>query len=395
MEKAIDKARVGFSQGKSAKIWISSPHMGGSEEFYVKRAFESNWVAPHGPNVDAFEEQIVKFTGCGHAVVLSSGTAALHLAMILLGVEKDDYVICQSLTFAASANPIRYQEALPVFVDSEPDTWNLCPQALEDAIKHCLSGKIGARAQLPKAIVAVDLYGMPAKWHEIREVADRYGIPIIEDAAEALGSTYQEKFCGTFGDIGVFSFNGNKIITSSGGGALVSKTKAFVDRALFLSTQAREDYAHYEHTELGYNYRMSNISAGIGLGQMEVLSIRIDQRRRNFARYKAELQEFEGLVFKDEPAGSHSNRWLSTLLVSPDLTAGITREDIRIGLMKSNIEARPIWKPMHLQPLYKEMPFVGGSVASSLFDKGLCLPSGSNLTEDDLARVIACVQETL
>jgi dTDP-4-amino-4,6-dideoxygalactose transaminase len=395
MEKAIDTSRVGFSQGKSAKIWISPPHMGGREEFYVRRAFESNLVAPHGPNVNAFEEQIVKYTGCGRAVVLSSGTAALHLAMILLGVEKNDYVICQSLTFAASANPIRYQGAIPIFVDSEPDTWNLCPQALEDAIMRCLSGKIGTRAQLPKAIVAVDLYGMPAKWHQIRQVADRYGIPIIEDAAEALGSTYQGEFCGTFGDIGVFSFNGSKIITTSGGGALVSKTIKFVDRALFLSTQAREDYTHYEQTELGYNYRMSNISAGIGLGQMEVLAIRIEQRRRNFLRYKAELQGFEGLAFKDEPVGSHSNRWLSTLLVNPDLTEGITREDIRIGLMKNNIEARPIWKPMHLQPLYKEMPFVGGSVAASLFDKGLCLPSGSNLSKDDLGRVIACIQKML
>lgn len=395
MQKTVDNPKKGLILRKLPKIWLSSPHMGGGEQAYVQQAFDTNWVAPLGPNVNAFEERIVKHTDCGHAAVLNSGTSALHLALVMLGVGRDDYVICQSFTFAASANPIRYQGAVPVFVDSEPETWNLCPQALEDAIKGCLAGRMGGRAKLPKAIVCVDLYGMPAKLKELRTVADRYGIPIIEDAAEALGSTYEGKYCGTFGDIGIFSFNGNKIITTSGGGALVSKNEQFANRARFLATQAREDFAHYEHQEIGYNYRMSNICAGIGRGQMEVLDERVEQRRNNFRRYRQALEGYEGVEFVDEPEGSYSNRWLSTLLVRPALTGGVTREDIRVSLLGNNIESRPLWKPMHLQPVFSRMPYAGGKVANDLFEDGLCLPSGSNLSEEDLNRVIRSIRKVL
>jgi len=395
MQKTDDNLCIISPQYVMPEIRLSSPHMGGKEITFVQQAFNTNWVAPLGPNVDAFEDRIVKHTGCGHAAVLNSGTAALHLALVLLGVGVDDFVICQSFTFSASANPIRYQGAVPVFVDSETETWNMCPQALEDSIKRCLAGRVGSGPKMPKAIVTVDLYGMPAKMNEIREVADRFGIPIIEDAAEALGSTYEDKFCGTFGDIGIFSFNGNKIITSSGGGALVSKKEQFVKRARFLATQAREDYAHYEHRELGYNYRMSNISAGIGRGQMEVLAERVDQRRHNYACYREALEGYPGLEFIDEPKKAFSNRWLSTLLFRPRQTGGISREDVRVGLQKENIESRPLWKPMHMQPVFSDMPYIGGSVAQDLFLDGLCLPSGSNLSKEERDRVICGVRNVL
>ncbi|WP_209332793.1 DegT/DnrJ/EryC1/StrS family aminotransferase [Lunatimonas salinarum] len=395
MQKTVDNPKKGLTIRKLPKIWLSSPHMGGGEQAYVKQAFDTNWVAPLGPNVNAFEERIVKHTDCGHAAVLNSGTAALHLALIMLGVGRDDYVICQTFTFAASANPIRYLGAVPVFVDSESETWNICPQAVEDAIKGCLAGTNGSRAKLPKAIVCVDLYGMPAKLHELRELAQKYGIPLVEDAAEALGSTYGGKHCGTFGDIGIFSFNGNKIITTSGGGALVSKNEHYANRARFLATQAREDFSHYEHQEIGYNYRMSNISAGIGRGQMDVLDERVAQRRHNFQFYRNALERYDGVEFIDEPNGSFSNRWLSTMLIRPELTGGVTREDIRVSLLSENIESRPFWKPMHLQPVFSRMPYAGGTVARHLFDLGLCLPSGSNLREEDLDRVIRGIRKVL
>ena len=369
------------------KIWLSSPHMGGAERRFVNEAFDTNWVAPLGPNVNGFEKDISSFLDDEvYTAALSSGTAALHLALILLGVEPGDEVICQSMTFSASANPIKYQHATPVFIDSEKETWNMDPVFLEEAIKDRRR-----KGKNPKAIIPVHLYGMPANMEKIRAIADQYDIPVIEDAAEALGSSINGKKCGTFGDIAILSFNGNKIITTSGGGAMVSRQEKLVQQATFLATQARDPAPHYQHSHIGYNYRMSNICAGIGRGQMEVLPERVRKRRDNFFFYKQKLRDVPGISFINEPEGYISNRWLTTILIEPDKTGGITREDIRLGLEKENIESRPLWKPMHLQPVFKDAPYYGETVSEFLFRDGLCLPSGSNLTSEELERILQSI----
>lgn len=375
---------------ENSRIWLSSPHMGGGEMKYVQDAFNSNWIAPLGANVDGFESDLEKFLGQGsHIAVVSSGTAALHLALIILGVQKDDYVICQSLTFSASANPILYQNAIPVFIDSEPDTWNICPDALEEAIKSCI-----AKGKKPKAIIAVSIYGMPYKADEVRLISQKYEIPIIEDSAEALGSTYKGQKCGTFGDISILSFNGNKIITTSGGGAIVLKNERDRKKALFYSTQAKDDAPHYEHSVLGYNYRLSNICAGIGRGQMEVLEERVLQRRKNHLFYKEILSKFVGINLFSEPNDDFvSNHWLSVVILNPQENGGIDRENLRLAFNEVNIESRPIWKPMHMQPLFKKAEFFGSNIAENIFDMGLCLPSGSNLTDEQRLRIQNILEE--
>lgn len=367
-----------------SKIWLSSPHMGGSERHYVKEAFDTNWVAPLGPNVNGFEQDIAYYLQEDvYVSALSSGTAAIHLALIILGIEDGDEVLCQSMTFSASANPICYLGATPIFIDSEEETWNISPDFLEEAIKDRLQ-----KGKRPKAIIAVHLYGMPAKMDEISAISKKYEIPVIEDAAEALGSSIFGKKCGTFGDISILSFNGNKIITTSGGGALVSKNKADAERATFLATQARDPAPHYQHSKIGYNYRMSNICAGIGRGQMEVLDKRVEQRRSNFSFYEKQLKDVPGISFLYEPDGFYSNRWLTTILVDADNKGGITREDIRLELERNNIESRPLWKPMHLQPVFAAYPYYGDKVSEKLFQHGLCLPSGSNLTPFELESIM-------
>ena len=370
---------------ENSKIWLSSPHMGGTEQQYVQEAFDTNWVAPLGPNVTGFEQDLEKYIGSdSHIAALSSGTAAIHLALILLGVKAGDEVICQSFTFSASANPILYQGAIPVFVDSEPETWNLCPKALEEAIIDRI-----AKGNKPKAIIGVHLYGMPFKADEIVAVARKYDIPLIEDSAEALGSTYKGKHCGTFGTIGVLSFNGNKIITTSGGGALVAKSKEMKDKTIFLATQARDNAPHYQHSEVGYNYRLSNISAGIGRGQMEVLDKHIANRRAMHDFYAQYFKNIEGVfVFSEPDAAYASNHWLSAITIDASKTNGKNREDLRLALEAQNIESRPLWKPMHLQPVFEKYPYYGGTVAAELFEAGLCLPSGSNLTATDKTRIV-------
>jgi len=365
----------------NSKIWLSSPHMGGTEQKYVGEAFAENWVAPLGPNVDGFEADLQNFTGVPHAAALSSGTAALHLALILLGVDQGDEVICQSFTFSASANPILYCRATPVFIDSEYDTWNMDPVLLEEAILDRL-----AKRKTIKAIIVVHLYGMPAKMSEIINIANKYGIPLIEDAAEGLGSRYYNKPLGSFGKFGILSFNGNKIITTSGGGALLSDDQSEIQKARFLATQARDSAPHYQHSQVGYNYRMSNICAGIGRGQMEVLDERIIQRRANHEFYLDNLKEMSWIEFLKEPEGFYSNRWLSCILINRD--NGVDRESIRLALEKVNIESRPLWKPMHKQPIFSSYPFYGNGTSENLFKNGLCLPSGSNLKLDDLKRVV-------
>ncbi|QMV69771.1 aminotransferase class I/II-fold pyridoxal phosphate-dependent enzyme [Sphingobacterium paramultivorum] len=367
----------------SDKIWLSSPHMGGNELKYIHEAFDHNWVAPLGPNVNGFEEDLEKFLNSDVQVVaLSAGTAALHLALIECGVNYGDEVICQSMTFSASANPIAYQGAIPVFVDSEADTWNMCPTALKEAIRDRF-----ANGKKPKAIIVVHLYGMPAKMDEILAVAKEFDIPVIEDAAEGLGSTYKGKACGTFGRFGVLSFNGNKIITTSGGGALVCHTKEDKDKAVFLSTQARDNAPHYQHSHIGYNYRMSNICAGIGRGQMEVLGDRIEARRGMTKFYSDIFARIDGVRVLTEPSEDfYSNHWLAAITIDEALT-GVSREDLRLALLEDNIESRPLWKPMHLQPVFENSPYYGSNVAEKLFDTGLCLPSGSNLTEAEKERI--------
>lgn len=362
------------------KIWLSSPHMGGGELKYIHEAFDANWVAPLGPNVENFEKDLEKYLEADvHVAVLSAGTAAIHLGLILLGVERGDEVICQSMTFSASANPIMYQGAIPVFVDSEPETWNMCPEQLERAIKdRIVNGK------KPKAIIAVHLYGMPYKHNEIRAIADKYEIPVLEDAAEALGSKYKNQNCGTLGDVSVLSFNGNKIITTSGGGALVAKNKELKEKAVFLATQARDNAPHYQHSHVGYNYRMSNIVAGIGRGQMEVLQQRVEARRSNFEYYKTNLNQFNGINLVNEPEGFFSNRWLSCILTE----SFERREEIRLNLQNFNVETRPLWKPMHMQPVFEKYPRYLNGTSENLFEVGLCLPSGSDLIKEDLERVI-------
>ncbi len=365
------------------KIWLSSPHMGGGELKYINEAFKDNWVAPLGPNVTGFETSLENYLGAGsHVAALSSGTAALHLALILLGVERDDEVICQSMTFSASANPIVYLGATPIFVDSELDTWNISPIHLEEAIKDRIS-----KGKKPKAIIAVHLYGMPYKIEEITAISKKYEIPVIEDSAEALGSSYNNQKCGTFGDISILSFNGNKIITTSGGGALVTKDKKIKVKAIFLATQARDKAPYYQHSEIGYNYRLSNICAGIGRGQMEVLDSHVKLRREMNRFYKDIFNEIEGVSVFSEPSEKYlSSHWLSCITID-DAKTDLSSEKIRLMLQKDSIEARPLWKPMHLQPVFKGTPFYGTSTSENLFKKGLCLPSGSNLTDKERIRI--------
>lgn len=355
--------------------------MGGTEMTYIQQAFESNWIAPVGTNVTAFEKQIAEFIGFGHVAALSSGTAALHLALVMLGVGKGDVVICQSLTFAASANPVVYQGGIPVFVDSEPDTWNICPDALEQAIKQCFN-----KGKKPKAIIIVHLYGMPARMGEILALCNYYDIPLIEDAAEALGSEYRGQKAGSFGTFGIFSFNGNKIITTSGGGALWSADSEVVNKAKFLAAQARDPAPHYEHSVTGYNYGLSNVSAGIGRGQMEVLKTRIAQRRANFDFYQNTFRTLPGLNFQEDPNECFSNRWLTALTLDFE-KSGISPSILIAALEKKSIEARHLWKPMHLQPVFRDALYFGGTVAEQLFQTGICLPSGSSLLPGDLEQV--------
>ena len=367
-----------------SKIWLSSPHMGGSELKYINEAFDTNWVAPLGPNVTGFENDLESYIGAQKSVAaLSSGTAAIHLGLVLLDVKAGDEVICQSFTFSASANPILYQGAQPIFVDSESDTWNMCPIALEEAIVDRIK-----KGKKPKAIIAVHLYGMPFKVDEIKTIAAQYGIPILEDSAEALGSSYKNQKCGTFGDIGVLSFNGNKIITTSGGGALVASTKELKEKAIFFATQSRDQAPHYQHSEIGYNYRLSNICAGIGRGQMEILDQHVALRRSMHDFYVDYFKDLEGVsVFEEPKSHFFSNHWLSAILVDPSKTNGKTREDLRMALEQKNIESRPLWKPMHLQPIFSAYPYYGKDVAAQLFENGLCLPSGSNLNDSDRTRI--------
>ena len=369
------------------RIWLSLAHMGGREQEFIQEAFDTNWVVPLGPNVNAFEKALRDFlieNGEKQVVALSAGTAALHLGLILLGVGEGDEVICQSFTFSASANPIAYQRATPVFVDSEKDTWNMDPVLLEEAIKDRLE-KTG---RLPKVIIPVQLYGMPGKLDEILEVAKRYDIPVLEDSAEALGSEYKGQKCGTFGEFGALSFNGNKIITTSGGGALVCPSEERAKRALFYATQAREQAPHYQHEKIGYNYRMSNICAGIGRGQMFVLEDHVARRREIHDLYVKLLDGVKGVKVMCQPEGGDfdSNYWLTCITVEPGV-AGFTRENVRLALDADNIESRPLWKPMHLQPVFKDAPFYGNGTSERLFEIGLCLPSGPTLTNEDIERV--------
>lgn len=373
------------------RIWLSLAHMGGQEQDFVKEAFDTNWVVPMGPNVDAFENDLAQFLGNNlHVAALSAGTSALHLGLILLGVKAGDEVLCQSFTFSASANPIVYQGATPIFVDSEEDTWNMSPEYLEIAIKDRLS-----KGKKPKAIVPVHLYGMPAKMDEINTISEKYGIPVLEDAAEALGSTYKGKKCGTLGDLGILSFNGNKIITTSGGGALVSSNGEFINKARFLATQARDAAPHYQHSEIGYNYRMSNVVAGIGRGQMLVLSDRVAKRRSNNQLYRDKLDKISCINFQTEPSADFfSNYWLTSILLDSTKT-NKNREDLRLALDAANIESRPLWKPMHLQPVFENCPFYGDGTSERLFDSGLCLPSGTILSQEDILKVIEVIVSTL
>lgn len=371
------------------RIYLSSPHMGGEEQAFIQEALDSNWVAPLGPHIDGLERDICKYTGSPYCAVLSSGTSAIHLALMLLGVQQGDEVLASTFTFSATINPILYQKAKPILIESEPDTWNISPHFLEEAIEDRI--KAGKK---PKAIIIVHLYGMPAKMDELMSIARKYEIPVIEDAAEALGSRYKGRMLGTLGDMGVISFNGNKIITTSGGGALISENKSWIYQAVFLATQARDKAPHYEHTQVGYNYRLSNISAGIGRGQMKVLEERVKKRREVNQFYRSQLGGRAGLSFLTEPGEEYySNYWLTTLVFDPEQLNGLTRDDICLALDKENIEARPLWKPMHLQPVFKDYPYFGDRYSDLLFEKGLCLPSGSNLTPSDLERIARIISE--
>ena len=366
------------------KIWLSSPHMGGTEQNYIQEAFDANWVSPLGPNVNGFEQDLESYLEANVYVgALSSGTAAIHLGLILLGVQAGDEVICQTMTFSASANPIIYLGATPIFVDSESTTWGLCPQALEQAIQDSIQ-----KGEKPKAIIAVHLFGVPYQIEAVRAIANSYKIPILEDAASALGSTYKGQKCGTFGDIGILSFNGNKIITTSGGGAIVTKTAAQKEKAIFYATQARDHAPHYQHSHIGYNYRMSNICAGIGRGQMEVLDEHVALRRQMHDFYVGVFASIEGVdVFSTPNEEYYANYWLSAITIDATKTNGITAEILRLALEAENIESRPLWKPMHLQPIFSNYPYYGNQVAETLFETGLCLPSGSNLTDIDRERI--------
>ena len=371
----------------NSRIFLSFPHMGGNEMQWIDKAFKESWVVPLGPNVNEFEGLLGEYLGNNNIVALSAGTAALHLGLVMLGVEAGDEVICQSFTFAASANPIAYQGAKPVFVDSEPDTWNMSPKALEDAIidRKKVTGKY------PKAIIPVHLYGMPAKMNEILEIANKYSIPVLEDAAEALGSEYCGKKCGTLGHYGALSFNGNKIITTSGGGALICPDKEADQRVKFLATQARENMPYYYHNVIGYNYRLSNISAGIGCGQMQVLASHVARRKAIHALYTELLDGVKGIHVMQNPSTDFdSNFWLTTITF--DNSLGITPEELRLALEAENIESRWLWRPMHMQPVFKDAPYYGGTCAEDLFNNGLCLPSGSILSDDDIRRVVDAIK---
>jgi dTDP-4-amino-4,6-dideoxygalactose transaminase len=371
------------------KIWLSPPHLSGTEIEFVQDAFDKNWVTSLGENINEFEKGLQEFLKDDEVkvCVLNSATSAIHLALILLGVSLNDEVMTSTFSFVASANPIAYCGATPVFIDSEKETWNMCPVALKEAIEDRVSN-----GKKPKAIIVVHLYGMPAQMEEILEIANAYDIPVIEDAAEALGSKYKGKACGTFGRFGILSFNGNKIITTSGGGALVCHTQEDKDKAVFLSTQARDQAPHYQHSHIGYNYRMSNIVAGIGRGQMEVLNDRVKARRKIHDFYVEIFRDIEGVEVFSEPSEDYfSNHWLSAIIINPEIT-GKTREDLRLAFLEDNIESRPLWKPMHLQPVFADAPYYGTHVAEDLFDNGLCLPSGSNLSDEDRSRIQSVIR---
>ncbi|NER23853.1 MAG: pyridoxal phosphate-dependent aminotransferase [Symploca sp. SIO1C2] len=369
------------------QILLSTPHMGIQELEFVKEAFETNWIAPVGPHINAFEEEFCQVVGASYAAALSSGTAALHLALRLIGVETGDEIFCSTLTFIATASPITYLGAKPVFIDSDRYSWNMDPNLLWDALTQ--RAKIG---KLPKAVILVHLYGQSADLDPIIAACNHYEIPLIEDAAEALGATYKGRTPGTLGKIGIYSFNGNKIITTSGGGMLVSDDQGLVEKARFLATQARDPAPHYQHSEIGYNYRLSNVLAGIGRGQLKVLSDRVAARRHNFEVYHQALGELPGIEFMPEASFGRSTRWLTCLTVDPNLF-GVDRETIRLALAKEQIESRPVWKPLHLQPVFAACESIGGTVAEDLFERGLCLPSGSNLTPRDIDRVIQAIQQ--
>ncbi len=378
---------------ENKRIFLSPPHMSGNEQKYVNQAFEQNWIAPLGPNVDAFEHHLAEYIGVKSAAAVSAGTAAIHLALELLGVSRGDTVFCSSLTFAASANPIAYQGAEPIFIDSEPETWNMSPLALEKAFEV-----EQAAGRLPKAVIVVHLFGQSAKMDEIMEICNRYGVPVVEDAAESLGTTYKGKQTGSFGKFGIFSFNGNKIITTSGGGMLVSNDEAAIQKARFLSTQARDPAVHYEHSQIGYNYRMSNIVAGVGRAQLEVLDERVKARRNIFERYNEALGKIPGVTFMPEFKDAVPNCWLSTLLIDSEIT-GVTYLDIIEALSNENIEARPVWKPLHKQPVFQGTKYYQHSetenISEQLFSEGLCLPSGSSMTIEDQNRVIGVIKNRL
>lgn len=364
------------------RILLSYVHMGGTEKEWVEKAFQTEWIVPLGPNVDEFEHRLEKYLGASDVVALSAGTAAIHLGLVALGVGSGDEVICQSFTFAASANPIKYQGANPVFVDSEPDTWNMSPALLEEAIVD----RKRQTGRYPKAIIPVYLYGMPAKMDEIKTIADKYGIPIVEDSAEALGSEYKGRKCGTLGDYGCLSFNGNKIITTSGGGALVCRSKEEADRIKFYATQAREQRPYYYHEVIGYNYRLSNVSAGIGCGQMDVLQEHVERRRAIHAFYTEAFSAIGGISVQQNPSADFdSNFWLTTMLIDP--STGKTPEELRQYMSEAGVETRRLWRPMHMQPIYADAPYYGGSCCEDLFERGLCLPSGSSLTDEELTYV--------
>lgn len=376
------------------KIWLSSPHMGEKELQYVTEAFQSNWIAPMGPLLQRFEDTICDYNGISYAAALSSGTAAIHLALEVLKVSNNDLVLVQSFTFCGSVNPVLYTNATPIFIDSEPHSWNMCPEKLVEALDHY---KANGTINRIKAIIPVHLYGMPASIDEIVAIGKNYGIPIIEDAAESLGSHYKNKYTGTFGEFGVYSFNGNKIITTSGGGALVSYNASSIEKAKYLSTQAREPLPFYEHKEIGFNYRMSNVLAGIGVGQLEALEERISQRRAVFDNYRKLFSTINSkgyhVVFQEEQDHVFSNRWLTAILIEPDENKGLNREDVRLHLEQKGIDSRPLWKPMHLQPIYKNYPVFSSGVSERLYDIGLCLPSGSNLSKNQFERIEKALNE--
>lgn len=371
------------------KIWLSSPHMSGNEIYFIEDALQKNWVTSQGENINVFEKDLSLFLNDNVQIcALNSATSAIHLSLIMLGVTFGDEVVTSSFSFVASANPIAYCGATPVFIDSENETWNMCPIALREAIEDRIS-----KGKKPKAIIVVHLYGMPAKIDEITKIAEEFDIPVIEDAAEALGSTYKGKACGTFGRFGILSFNGNKIITTSGGGALVCSNQEDKDKAVFLATQARDNAPHYQHSHIGFNYRMSNISAGIGRGQMEVLQDRVEARRKMHDFYVDLFKDIDGIeVFSEPTSDYYSNHWLSAIVVDEKLT-GKSREDLRLEFLEHNIESRPLWKPMHMQPVFADSPYYGTKVSETLFDNGLCLPSGSNLSDDDRARITKVIKD--